>query len=258
MLVNSNMFNVFLERMPRQPQVVRGANCHLIRVNGKTILIDTWDSYSPTSNMINEGYFDHPGFKDVDLIIKIQYYKCPFWDEMSQKIGKPIRPWTMFPNSTWPLSPFKWTYKPHKLMGILTGKNDRFGRQPWVEWCMKQTDFEAGYNLRIEETDFINKLINCRWGLILKGKTHDHDGKNRREVEYSSCGMPLVLTYQPTYDFPMVAGEHYVYLTKPEQLEQLRQIDPRPFAERSAELYHDHFSPQGMAKDLLKLCKYGK
>ena len=60
------------------------------------------------------------------------------------------------------------------------------------------------------------------------------DLKNRREPEYTSCGMPLALGgYKPNYGFEFKEGIHYFYIDKPEDIEKLKDIDPRPYSEAS-------------------------
>lgn len=252
MLINSNVFDIRLKKFPSKPNVARINNWHLMEVNGHLVGVDTWDTYAPTSHLVKGDYFDNI-YKNVEMVLKIQYYKCDQWNKAAQKIHRPIRSWTIFPSNKFKLEAFKWAYSDHKLMAILTGRNDRFGRQPWVDWCNEQPDFVAGHKLRLSDDEFIAKLASSRWGLVLKGLARNHDGKNRRECEFSSCGMPLVLNYTPTYEFPMQPGVHFVLLNKPEDLASLRYIDPRPYAYMANELYNDHFSPFGMAKDLLKI-----
>jgi len=258
MIADSGLFKVSTERFPWvRVDGARNSNWTMMRVNGALVGLDTWDTYSPTSAFYNSGFFNEGPLKDLDLVIKIQYYKCPFWDEFQTNTGIPVKPWTVMPTKDFPLGYFKWKHENHPLMGTITGKNNRFGRQPWVDWCVKQPDFYA-------KSDYISTdsletyrdiLKRCRWGIILKGKQRNHDGKNRRECEFSSCGIPLALTYQPTYSFPMNPGEHFVLLKNPEDLATLRYIDPRPYAKASRYLYQEHFSPQGAAKTLISLVK---
>tara|TARA_Y100000034_G_scaffold135228_1_gene206241 strand:- start:5116 stop:6021 length:906 start_codon:yes stop_codon:yes gene_type:complete len=275
LLGDSGLFDVQDKDLPEvysQKPGARQQNWNLIEVEGKTIGIDTWDTFHPTTRFYALGYFHKKGqirpldkkkmkndgpLSGVDLLVKIQWYKNKTWSTISDTLGIPIKSWTVMPNALFPLESFKWQNGRHKYVTILTGKNNRFGRQPWVDYCVNHKGFFSfkNYLARFPMEEYIHKLKRTKWGLSLKGRQRNHDGKNRRECEYSSCGMPMALNYQPTYDFSFEAGKHYVLLSKPEDLEKLRDIDPMPYHEASMDVYEKYFSPVGMSKMLLNMVR---
>lgn len=253
MLIDSELFTVTEDLSPFPPLGgVRNCNFHLLRINGKLIGVDTWDTWDPTAAYFAKGHFkDFP----MDLLIKIQYYPCEFWEKFTAETKIPVKPWTIFPASEFPLGYFQWKPGPKSFVGALTGRNNRFGRQRWMDWCRKQNDFhvQAENGVKIPAEQFLGLLKECTWGISLKGKHRNHDGKNRRECEYASCGVPLALNYIPHYPFAMTPNIDFVYIKEPEDLYALRTIDPAPFALASSRLYESHFSPKGMSRTLLGL-----
>lgn len=261
MLFDGGVFDVQTKDLPEVYSLKPGGrakNWNLFEINNKVIGLDTWDSYQPTSRLFDLKYFSKDGkLRPLDLIIKVQYYPCKYWTYFTKNTGIPVKPWTVMPNAQFPLAQFQWENKKHKYTTAITGRNNRFGRQVWVNFCENKKDLFTfkDYKSRDPMTDYINLIQECRWGVSLKGRQRRHDGKNRRECEYSSCGMPMALNYQPHYDFDFKAGEHFFLLTKPEDLEKLRDTDPLPFHKASVEIYQQYFSPQGMSNLLLKMAK---
>lgn len=255
MLASSKIFDVSTMEFPYdRVRGSRNSNWSTMEVNGYRIGLDTWDTLSPTSHFLDAGFFAKDGvYKDIDLLIKIQYHPCKFWDGFTENTGIPATGWTVMPTKDYPLEYFQWENKNHKWIGTVTGKNNRFGRQPYSDWCEKQDDFYSSGAYLVNDTieDYLERLKECKWGIILKGKKGAE--KNRRECEFSSCGIPLALNYDPCYPFDMKSGIHYFKINKPEDLAELRNIDPEPFARASRELYFNHFSAYGMAKTLIKL-----
>jgi hypothetical protein len=255
MLAESKMFDISTERFPYvRVDHARNGNWSMMRLNDVLIGLDTWDTWSPSSSFKDAGFFNNE-LKDVNLILKIQYYECEYWNQFQKETGIPVKPWTVMPTKDFPLEAFQWQSGNHKWISTVTGKNCRFGRQPWTEWCEANNDFYSSGDYVVNDTleDYIKRLESCKWGIILKGKPRNHDGKNRRECEFASCGIPMALNYEPTYTFPMVPGQHYVKLEKPEDMATLRDIDPEPFALASRQLYYDHFSAYGIAKTLIDI-----
>lgn len=255
MIASSKFFDVSTKVFPyAKVPGARNGNWTLMEVNGKLVGLDTWDTLSPTAHFYGNGFFDNL-LKDVDLVIKIQHHPCQFWDEFTQNTKIPVTAWTVMPTKDYPLECFNWENKDHKWVGTVTGKNNRFGRQPWSDWCAEQDDFFSSGEYLVNDTleSYTERLKDCKWGIILKGKRGAE--KNRRECEFSSCGIPLALNYDPYYPFQIKAGVHYVKLNKPEDMATLRDINPEPFAAASRQLYFDHFSSYGMAKTLVKLVK---
>ncbi len=258
MLAKSGVFTISEFEFPYKALPgTRNGNWCTIELDGVRIGIDTWDTWDPTCHYLNSGLFSDV-LKDIKIIFKIQYYKCDFWDKVvPSKTGIKVLPWTVMPTYHFELEKIKWENKKHKYIGSITGRNNRFGRKAWVDEAKKHADFytKTDYVSTDVQDDFYQILSDCKWGVILKGKQRDHDGKNRREVEFSSLGMPLAMTYVPTYPFEMIPNKHFALINSPSDLIKLRDIDPVPFAEASKFLYDNYFSPVGMSNLLIKLVK---
>ena len=255
MLIDSGMFRVTdtLEPFPARAGV-RNCNFHVMRIDGKVVGVDTWDTWDPSAAYFTKGLFSE--WPHMCRLLKIQYYPCKFWEKFTAETHIPVGPWTIFPSSEFPLGHFQWQAETKKdFVGSLSGRNDRFGRQKWMDWCRAQPDFHVQKHNRykVPATEFLKTMQQCEWGISLKGKQRNHDGKNRRECEFSSCGIPMVLNYIPTYPFPMQPMVDFYYVEKPEDLAALRTVDPRPFALASRSLYENYFSPKGMSRTLLRL-----
>lgn len=250
MLARSGVFTVLPEVRHTVKRKGRFQNFMILVIDGKRIAVDTWDTRSPSDQY--EEDFRTGDLSDIKLLIKIQWYPCAYWG----RFPVTVKPWTIFPAAEFPLEYFQWRFIPHELLGLITGRNDRFRRKEWVDWATKDGRFytDAGYRKTLPYPQYLEKLKTCRWGVSLRGKHRNHDGKNRRECEFSSCGMPLAMNYVPHYPFPMEPGKDFYLLKDPESLDELEGLDPREFAEASQRLYRDHFSPSGMARTLVSLC----
>ncbi len=227
----------------------------LVEIAGKLIGIDCWDTFAPTSSCERRGLFKG-ALRDVSQILKIQYFPCDYWTNFQLRTGIKVTPWTMFPTHSFPLESFSW--RPGgKYLTAVTGRNDRFGRPEWVDFCQQFSTIYSGdgYKTRVADKGYLEILAECQWGLILKGLDRKHDGKNRREVEFSSCGMPLALNYCPTYPFEFTPGKHFVHLRSPEDIASLSEIDPLPFSAAAKDIYQRYFSPNGMSDLLLEVTK---
>lgn len=255
MIAESKVFDVEETDFPyARCDGARNANWSTMEVNGVRIGLDTWDTFGPTAHFLGAGHFAKDAIlKDVDLVIKVQHYPCKFWEDFQKETGIKATSWTVMPTRDFPLECFQWENKDHKWISTVTGKNSRFGRQPWTNWCAAQDDFFHSGEFLVNDTldDYTKRLQDCKWGIILSGKRGAE--KNRRECEFTSCGMPLALNYDPHYFWGMKAGVHYFKLEKPEDMANLRDINPEPFAQASRQLYYDRFSPHGMAKTLLEI-----
>ena len=236
---------------------VNGARNNLwtpMELDGCLIGLDTWDTLGPTWNFENTGLFNTTLSK-IDLVIKIQHHNCGYWNDFTDRTKKRSSAWVVMPTHNFPLDPppFKWEDKNHKFIVNLSGRNNRFGRPPWVHYMIGKPEYyvkEDCVSLDPQNV-YLNILKNTKWGLILKGRKGAE--KNRREVEFSALGMPMVLNYVPEYPFKMEPNKHFIFIEKPEDLEKLKDIDPKPFAEASTFLWENYFSPIGMAKTLIKV-----
>lgn len=216
-------------------------------------IIDDWDHASPTCYLINNPNIPKFYLDNNTCVLKIQYCNSEInnYDEIYKQTNIKILPFTMFANRSFDLENFKWdvNYK-HKFNFIFTGKPWR-NRLSWINFAQTNKekllcgmDFSNGAgdsNINSSNTSFYDILKDTRWGVILKGK--GCGAKNRREVEFSSLGMPLALNYIPNYPFSFIPNQDFVLLQSPEDLFKLQDIDPVPFAERSLAIYNEYFSP---------------
>jgi|GEM_PF-4143310 len=260
MLADSGLFDV--QHSDDLPQLPRGScgrvtkNMSVFAVDDELIALDTWDTDSPTDTAWQLGLFGEGKFgakaplADVTTVLKIQWMPKPKWDEM-QQAGLRVMPWTIFPSQEFPLGAFQWQPTGHEYTALVTGAN-RYGRPPWQAYARDRADWFTDAKRSVPMEDLIGMLRVTRWGLSLGGK-RGTDRKNRREIEFASCGMPLVLNYQPHYPFLFEPDVHYVYVDSVEDVDKLYELDPQPFAEASRQLWRDYFSPQGMARTMAKL-----
>lgn len=215
-------------------------------------IIDDHDYCGPTQNIINlleldSFYKDKPVF-----ILKIQYSSKHkhIYDLVYDKHNIKVLPFTMFANCKFALENFSWTNTDHEFVCVLTGQlwKDRLS---WIEFAEanKETigcklDLKKGRAEKStdkENSEYYDLLKKSKWGVIFKG--YGEGGKNRREVEFSSLGMPLALNYQPEYPFDFIPDRDYVYLREYNDLFKLKEIDPAPFSVRSSIIYNQYFSP---------------
>jgi hypothetical protein len=125
----------------------------------------------------------------------------------------------------------------------------RMHRKPWLGFARNHEDLFCNQKMKNEYLDFITK--NTVWGVSLKG--HGHNGKCYKESELMYMGFPMALNFKPYYPFPFRANEDYVLLKRPQDLLKLKDIDPKPFAERSREL-GEKYIKQPRYLDLMMKC----
>lgn len=223
-------------------------------IDGVTAAFDANGGCYNIKAMYEDGMFDTV-FKDVQIIIKTQFRHHPFWEEFTANTGIKVVSWIMWSTCNFPMSCFKWNPETNfkYIASCAGGKNSnrRWGRPPYIEHCKSDPSFHTE---RLPVDQFVEVLKECKWGLILQGgNTRNCDGKNTREVEYASCGIPMVLNYIPAYEYPFTPGKHFFLLESPKDLEKLKYTDPRPFAEASARLWEEYLKPESAAKYLLRL-----
>lgn len=251
-LVSSGLFRVERAAMPRFPKrFMRSEHWTTFAVNGRVIGLETWDGNMTVDGWI-KGVFKNE-LADVKTVIRLQWQPEKWWPQLEAD-GIKVMPWTMHPGATFPLGAFRYDVSAnHEYMGVISGAS-RWRRNAYAD-AARGNGFEVlpwARRKRLPMNQYVEKLSRSRWQICLAGK-RGTDCKNRREVEGSSCGMPLALNYMPHYPFPYRPGVEYVYLPKPESLHELKGIDPRPFAEASDRIYRDHFSPIGSAQTLLSV-----
>lgn len=218
------------------------------------VAFDANGGYHNIESMYNDGLFDTV-LKDVKFIIKTQYHPHKFWDKFGRNTGIKVIPWIMWSTLNFPLESFKWNPgNSFRYIASCAGgpnSNRRWGRPPFINWCKRDGSFHIN---RVFVNDFADVLKSCKWGLVLQGgNKHNCDGKNTREIEYASCGMPLALNYIPHYEYPFVPNRHFLYLKEPDDLKRLKFEDPRPYARASKELWDKYFKPESAARYLKRL-----
>lgn len=253
----SNHHNIILDivKYPLPPiPVYRGTKNFIPFIYEDIVfIIDDWDHASPTCFLLNNSTIPKFYIDNNVCILKIQY--CNFeinnYNEIYKQTNIKVLPFTMFANRSFDLENFKWDINhQHKFNFIFTGKpwNNRL---PWINFAKDHQkklncgiDFSNGAgdaNINSGNISFYDILKETKWGVILKGK--GCGAKNRREVEFSSLGMPLALNYIPNYPFEFIPNKDFILLESPTDLLKLQDIDPAPFAERSSVIYHQYFSP---------------
>jgi hypothetical protein len=260
-IYDSKEFNYKIEKFNYKLKVIKKhKHSTYFAVEDKVILLDTWDSLVSLRGLNSLNYFTDPppDFRKVDLILRVQYND--YCKKFSEIIKIPISPFLIMPNIQFPLGFFKWkeTNKfKHDL--FFTGSLRDNVRREWWEYFENNNIFNSSSLLHFQ--DYLALTKDSKWGLIINGGgkitdiVNGYDGKNRREAEYLSCGMPLVLNYKPNYPFEYLPDVHYVYVEKPEDLNKLKDLDPKPFAEKSVEIYEKYYTPSGMANLFKEIVK---
>lgn len=255
-IIESNVFDIKYDCLRLAPEKYwrKEEGLSTAIIDGTKVIIDANGDCCNLMAMYRDGLFDTI-FKHTEVIIKTQYKPHPFYDDLRAQ-GIKVVSWIMWSTIRFPRECFQWQWKSNSLMYVAScaggrNSNRRWGRPPYVEWCKKQSDF---YTERQPVDQWAKTLQHCKWGLILQGgNKRNCDGKNTREVEFASCGMPMALNYIPHYEYEFNPNEHFLYLTKPEDLAKLRTVDPRPFAEKSKELWENYLRPEAAARYLLRL-----
>ncbi|MCE9531548.1 MAG: hypothetical protein K8T89_10570 [Planctomycetes bacterium] len=229
----------------------RRANFCVFEINNIRIGLDTWDTPLPSAAYLEGGEFEcGRALGDLDLLIKIQWKQSRYWRMFQRRCRIPITPWVMFPSSTFPLAYFSWEPNGHRYLANALGRPRR--RSHWHDYFRKNEGIAVGM---VQFSEYLEIVRSCKWNLILAGKMAGGDGKNRRETEGLSCGMPLAMNYRPSYPFPFVEGTHYVYVDTPESVCKLDRIDPVPFAAASRRLWEEIYEPKAMASLLFRLIR---
>ena len=258
MLEESGLFEVersasLPQLSPRQYGRLTGNLC-VVALDDTLVAICSWDTAAPASRTYEDGLWKPGGlFADVRLLLKLQMQRGErYWEAFTAATGVPVSPWTIWPAAEWTLGCFKWHDACHEFQGAVTGVM-RYGRGAYFEAARADPGWYTSDDPKDKDWNrYVEAIKQCRWGVSLKGRKGS-DGKNRREIEYASCGMPLALNYQPFYPFPFEPGVHYVYLQSPDDMLALQDIDPQPFAAAAAQVYRDYWSPAGMARLFVRL-----
>jgi hypothetical protein len=264
-LENSGLFSVKKEGFPDLDikEIIGKRHDAIIffKINEILCAIDVWDGLQPTCMLI-DWFLNHPFYSKTKVIFKIQHrpnFGVSQIDLFTERTGIKVSNWTMFHSATFPLEYFEWDKnKNHRFLTYISGRR----RREWLDMYHDSNEVATFENVDLQKVpknrpkltsdNYFEILKEIRWQMSLKGKRISSlDCKNRREVEGASVGLPLALNYIPEYPFPFEKDVHYVYIEKPEDLLNLRDIDPVPYHEASVETYEQYFSDQGSAKILM-------
>ncbi|MFW6130913.1 MAG: hypothetical protein ACOC56_06980 [Atribacterota bacterium] len=224
-----------------------------IKINDTICAIDANDVSPIDNNFIKN---NNELFRDIKFYFILQYTlkKKSLFSKIENKFGFKILPLTYGVDNQFPISLFKWSNKQkHDYLAnaAFTVAKNRKHRAAWVRQAKRSNGFYTKFIK--DKHEYARQLEKCSWGLSIRGAHETYDGKCYREAEFLSLGMPLALNYIPCYPFPFYPNWHYVYLSSPNDLSILKEIDPAPYAERSDILWKKYFSPQGVSSLLLNL-----
>lgn len=229
----------------------------IIQVNDKYVYLDTWDFGIPSIIILM--HLDKIPIK-LSAVIKIQKGIKPFPNEEI-----PVLPWSMFSSkhTLWLENQPKYreaylsSKKEYKI--AYTGRNFHF-RRIWIEEIKRLGGFTFVWPRIPKDSrdDYVTKM--CQWesSLILKGKTDSRtDGKNRREVECASIGMPMIMNYKPHYLNELVPGKHYIYVKTHSEIEKaLETLTPDFAAElgnNAYEWWKANASDEGLCRTFIQV-----
>lgn len=191
------------------------------------IYLDTWDFRHPTACLLDRKDL----LVDCRLILKIQRRVDYEWRD---RTDIPVLPWTMFHTAQ-----MDWMTKLPYRFDLCASPAKRFRagfsgrawpvRRPWLDALSRlhAVDVQTwdgreriGGNGAEGADVYVRRMATWEVSVVLQGK-HDHatDGKNRREVECASLGIPMVLNYRPYYMDPLVPDMHYVFCPTPKDLD---------------------------------------
>jgi hypothetical protein len=240
----------------------------MVRVEGKLVWIDTWDYGHPMSE-----YLRGVGKPvDIKLIIKIQHI---FGQESLYKNVRgdiPITPWTMFHSAQ-----MSWLKRQPHFKKIYEGTKKTIdlgftGRL----WNCRKAYFtkmrqmkKAGDNVFAEkilggsQEDHVRRISTWHGLLCPQGKRAGKpatNGKNRREVECASIGMPIVLNYKPNYINPWEEDVHYLRIRSPDEIpaaiEKLRNHEfARSLGANAFSWWKENASIRGVCQTFIQVCK---
>lgn len=232
----------------------------IISVNEKLVYLDTWDFSGPTITVLT-----HLDKIDVELhaILKIQKRRDSDW---SNSKDIPVVPWSMFHSQhmNWLENQPKYREQvqanTNKTVSVgYSGRHFHF-RKKWFRAIEKIEDsFLTTWKKRPTDPidNYIQNMSEWKVGLILKGKSDGRtDGKNRREVEFASVGVPMILNYQPYYLNELEPFKHYIYVESEDELgEALSSLTPEVAAELTSNAYEwwkENASLEGICKTFMQ------
>lgn len=200
---------------PKITGVPRAGCGNLVQADERWIYLDTWDHSRPLDQVLK---YPEKWPVPIDAAIKIQ--KSPRWNADNPR-NVPVRTWTMFH-----MDQMDWLRKvDRRRKEVAVGKKIHgisFSGRVWNERKKWMQAMRGVMGAHVESWEgrrrsgsvdgYVSMLAASKAAFIIQGK-HDAmtDGKNRREVECASLGVPMVLNYEPFYELdPLIPGEHYV------------------------------------------------
>ena len=274
-LVRSGLFDVeMVDSLRGIEEVITNkklrSHFSFFEIDGKLIMVDTWDHPNPLNHFIEEGAFDNGPLSQVNLILKIQCKDDGTRIQMQEKLGggRKIYPWTMFRqgdrlrSKIYDSGYYFWEYNERLKYDFIFFGVPRRGRDKTLTQ-LEENKNVSSYDLGNEELGdkkITKQLYKTKFALVLSGGGWDK--KNRREVLFSEKGMPLVLNYKPFYPFELFeADRDYIVL------EDASTFDPQKYGKeeleyysvRSKKVFKDLFSVNGSINVLLRLleeCSY--
>lgn len=213
-----------------------------IKINGALIMLEAF-----MRPIHNHKLFSNGTFSNIKPDFWVSFYHDPDFEDM---IKCPVRPWVMFPCGFNFIQKFEW-YKPKKYIGTITsGKASSvlMRRTDWINHA-KTIDGFFATDHQINQDKYLEAISNSTWGIILSYRRL----KNTREYEYSSCGMPLALNYQPIYEYPFNPNEHYILMNEPQDLEKLKDANPYHYSRQSKWIWNNYLRPDKAAALLLRM-----
>lgn len=233
-------------------------------INNNLIMIDVWEYDAPSLLwMYGEGK-DFP----VKLILAIQAKQGVDYSQLPGVTRKvPVRPWTMF--HTDQISWFEELPERRRLVEssfkmFTTGFSGRAwrNRTPWIAELKKHSWAVCSPWPTRATPDTTNEYVarTASWKtcLGLRGKSsRNFEAKNRREPECMGLGIPLVLNYMPYYPDPMIPGQHFIYLEKPEDIATLpdKTKDLSSMISEARVYWEKNFSLRGVCESFFRVCR---
>jgi len=223
-------------------------------VVNKEILIGFWDYSHSLRRFLNLKLHHQYGIKKI---IYMQRNENPFWDShdipvMSGWIW--ATDWLNFIKMQ-PSIRERYLKTSHTVVGS-SGKIWR-ERLPWIEAMKPLVQDLCYWNTRKRpDNDYWGRICTWRAAICLMGKKDKCSaGRNRREIEFPACGVPLILNYIPyaPYD-PLIPNEHFYLCEKPENLD-LAIKDVCAYGKELADNAYQWYERNGTKEGMVKLWK---
>lgn len=249
--------------LPEIRNVPRWNQGAILRVDGHYVYLDTWDCDIPTSRVDPT-----QPFGNIELFIKIQAN-----DKWTAHCGVPVTTWTMFHTAQmdW-LANLDRRREDRRLNAPLRREQGLpwgFTGRKWGErgpWLAALREAGKGHlevwdgRARLGDTEeWVLKTHKWNAGIVICGKHgRQTEGKNRREVEFASLGIPMILNYYPTYPDPLISGKHYAFWCRPGNLTETLYYatqNAELLASNAREWWDHNASPRGLCESFIRITK---